>query len=177
MASGFGAGSNACPTDQKTILTAIVDKIRAGVTAFNNPTLCFISDEPWPTVEVNDNLFCTVAPESSVFSPDDPVGGGQYGTIEVGVFVVSVWSRIELDQLERAADAFNDDDRGLLVLKKSILQTLAGRQLQNTAGNNLLIEHLRPVRANHPPTRQHKDDFSSFGIVFEAPFYWDIGTL
>ncbi len=177
MSSGFGSSANVCPTDQATLLQAVVQKLRTEIAQFATETTCFVSDEPWPSVSVNDNLFCTVCPLSDTFDPNTPVGAGEFGIVEVSEFQVSVWSRIETDQLERATLAFLDDERGLLILKKAVLKCLAGQQLFSDYPTDtlpLLIEYCRPTSAKHPPSRQHTDDFSSFGIVFEAPFYWDL---
>lgn len=176
MASGFGTGSTVCPTDQQTVLNAVLLKIRTEITQFNSSTLCFLNNNP-SSIEVNDNLFCTVSPENDSFAPDDPVGGADLGIIEVSAFRVTVWSRIELDPLEKEDIAFTDATRGILPLKKLILKCLAGRQLFSDYPTNtvpLLIEFCRPVVAQHPPHGQHIDEFSSFSIIFEAPFYWNL---
>lgn len=177
MSSGFGTLANVCPTDQATLLRSVVKMLRAEVPAFATETTCFVSDEPWPSVEVNDNVFCTVCPLSAMFAPNEPVGAADLGIIEVSELQVTVWSRIATDQLEREGLAFLDADRGLLILKKAVLKCLAGQQLfadYPTNSQPMLIEYCRPTRAAHPPSKQHHDDFSSFAIVFEAPFYWDL---
>jgi hypothetical protein len=175
--SGFGTGSRVCPIDQATLLKAIVCKLAAEIPSFSTQTTCLISDEPWPSVEVNDYVFCTVCPLSDSFTPDDTVGGSDQGVIEVSSFRVTVWSRMERDQLEREGIAFLDAEQGLLPLKKAVLKCLAGKQIYMDYPDNtipLLIEFCRPVSAHHPPSKQHHDDYSSFGITFEAPFYWDL---
>lgn len=175
--SGFQSGSTVCPSDQASLLVAVVKKIRAEIPAFSTGVTCIISDTPFPSVEVNDYVFCTVCPESDTFAPDDPVGGGSQGIIEVSSFRVSVFSRVERDQLEREDQAYLAEDAGLLPLKKAVLKCLAGQQIFADYPINqqpMLIEWCRPVSAHHPPHGQHKDEFSSFGITFEAPFYWDL---
>lgn len=174
---GFTDKALVCATDQATLLGAIVLKLSKDIPSFSTEATCLISDEPWPSVEVNDNVFCTVCPLSDTFTPDDTVGGSDQGVIEVSSFRVTVWSRIALDQLEREGSAFLDAERGLLPLKKAVLRCLAGKQIFSDYPANevpLLIEYCRPVSAHHPPSKQHHDDFSSFGITFEAPFYWDL---
>ena len=167
------AGS-VCPTDQVTVLDAVVARLRASLSEFADPTTCFVSDTPWPSVEVNDNLFCTVAPMSGQFDGELPIGAGQQGIVESSMVQVTVWSRLMLDRLERADIQFSDDPRGLLSLKKRVLKALAGTQLFDTGGNPLLIEWMRPIRSLHPPAKQHEDDFSSFAIQFESTFDWDL---
>lgn len=178
MTSGFTTSSAVCPTDQATILNAIVAKLRTDLPdLFAGDTTCFVSDVPWPGVEVHDDLFCTVCPASSRFDPDRPVGAADLGIVELGVFQVTVWSKLALDRLEQCEIAFTHPERGLLRLKQLVLQSLAGQQLYTDAPDNtvaLLLGNLRPTQSTHPPTRQKDADFSSFSVTFEAPFYWDL---
>lgn len=144
---------------------------------FATESTCFISDVPWPGVDVNDDLFCTVCPASSHFDRDRPIGAADQGVVEQGVFQVTVWSRLSLDRLEHSAVAMTQAHRGLLKLKQRVLKALAGQQLYSDPPINtvpLLIEHLRPTQSVHPLSRQVNADYSSFSLIFDAPFYWDL---
>lgn len=177
MGFGFTESAPVCPTDQRAVLAAIVAKLREDLSDIITETTCFISDTPWPSVEVNDHLFITVAPRDGQFDGDAPIGAASRGIIEHATIQVTAWSRAMLDRIEQAESAFSDDDQGLLVLKKRILRSLAGQQIYSDAPTNevpLLVEWLRPTRSIHPPLRQHEDSFSSFSLAFEAPFYWDL---
>ena len=174
---GFSASALVCPMDQSTILLAIVAKLRNDISEFSGESICFISDIPWPAVEVQDNLFCTVCPASAEFMGKEPIGAGSLGIIEKGIFQVTVWSRLMTDQLEHSVLAFTDATRGLLTIKKQVLKSLAGQQLFSDAPTNarpLLTQWLRPVHAMHPTTKPAKGDFASFSLVFEGPFIWDL---
>ena len=173
MPAGFGASANVCPTDQATVLCAIVSALRGNIPRLSSEMLCFVSDTPWPDVETHDRLFCTVCPGSASFEADSPVGGAQHGIVEVGRFIVTVWQKLDLDELERAEESFLDGQTGLLTLKSAVLKALAGRQMYS-GGHPLLQEHLRPVNSIHPPSRQHEDGFSSFSLVFDGAFFWDL---
>lgn len=178
MPGGFNSGSSVYGTDQIAVLQAVVDKIRTDINdAFGGESTCFISDTPWPGVEVQDELFCTVSPNNSDFQFDDPVGGGAEGIIENAVFNITIWSKILLDRIERNGIELTDKDRGILTLKRRVLKSLAGQQLYSDAPDNtvpLLTAHLRPLNSLHPPSRQGDGDFSSLSITFLAPFYWDL---
>lgn len=173
---GFTASAQVQSTDQKTVLLAIVKKLRASITEFEQENLCFVSDKEWPTVALHENLFCTVCPKSAEFEDGLIIGGGMDGVKEIGVFAVSVWSRISTDQLEHSEHAFLDDERGILPLKKAVLKALAGQQLYSDPDNTLqlLTEYLRPSHVTHQPIAESEDDFSSFSIIFIGPFYWDL---
>jgi hypothetical protein len=178
MSTGFTVSAAVCPADQATVLAAIVAKLRTDLSdLFGNDSTCFVSDIPWPSIEVQDELFCTVCPGTARFDPDRPVGAADLGIVEVGVFQVSVWSKLALDRLEQCAIAMTHADRGLLRLKQLVLRSLAGQQIYADAPVNtvpLLIQYLRPTQAMHPAGRQGGADYSSFTLLFEAPFYWDL---
>lgn len=177
MSSGFTASATVCPTDQITVLQAVVAKLRTDLADLVTDSTCFASDTPWPGVEIHDNLFVTVAPRDGQFDSDHPIGAGAKGIIEHTTIQVTAWSRLQLDRLEHAIHAFCDPDRGLLRIKQRILTSLAGQQLYADPPENtvpLLVEWLRPTQAQHPPLRHADDDFSSFSLSFEAPFYWDL---
>lgn len=174
---GFSSSALVCPTTQNDVLLAIVAKLRHDIPEFDADSACFISDVPWPGIEVQNNLFATICPHDSSFDGQFPVGAGSFGIVEFAMFNVSVWSRIETDQLEHTDGALTDSIRGLLPLKQKVLKSLAGQQLYSDAPTNtrpLLVEWLRPTTAQHPPSRQFDDDFSSFSIVFEADMQWDL---
>jgi hypothetical protein len=178
MSAGFTASASVCPTTQVTVLQAIVRRLQAEIAElFASDSTCFVCDVPWPGVEVNDDLFCTVCVASSQFDPDLPIGAARGGIVERGQFKVTVWSRLAIDRLEQSTLTMTDPARGLLRLKQRVLTSLAGRQLYADAPGDavpLLIEFLRPVGAQHPASRQDSADYSSFSIQFEAPFYWDL---
>lgn len=179
MAGGFGSSALVCPTDQATVLNAVVAKIRAEISGFSSEVTCFISDVPWPAIEVHDDAFITVCPKDAGFDDGLTVGGGSFQVLEHAVFQVTYWSRLTTDQLEHSKYAMLDSVKGILVLKKLILKCLAGQQLYSDYPTNtrpLLTEVLRPASAQHPPSRQHSGDieFESMSLAFIGPFFWDL---
>lgn len=170
----FQSGSGVFATDQVTVLEGIVKQITQNVTALGSYVNCFVSDDPEPSEEIQDNLFCTVTVYGGAFDDAPFVGGGPYGVNEASRFLVTIWSRIETDMQERSYNAATDADRGLLVLKKQVLKALAGQQLYDAQGNPILLEAIRPIQSLNPPGRSASGDFSSLGIVFEAQFSWDL---
>ena len=175
MPTSFGGESGVLPTDQLTVLTAAVALIRFNVPAFEDSSQCFVSDTPWPSVEVHGNLFCTVCPRDGTFATGEAIGAQQDGIYEDTEIQVTVWSKIELDELEHAEAAFSDPERGILPLKKQVLMALAGKQLYDPESQQpLLIMCLAPAASMHPPTRQHEDNYSSFSLTFHCSFNWDL---
>lgn len=179
MAGGFGSSALVCPTDQATVLNAVVAKIRAEISGFDNEAVCFISDVPWPSTEVNDDCFITICPKDAGFDDGLTVGGGGYQVLEHAVFQVTYWSKLSTDQLEHSRYATLDASKGVLPLKKLILKCLAGQQLYSDYPTNtrpLLTEVLRPSMAMHTPSRQHSGDpeYASMSLAFIGPFFWDL---
>lgn len=175
MSSGFNSICDVGGTNQIVILQAIVDRIRSEINdSFGSEATCFISDVPWPAIEIHDTIICTVSPSSAQFVQEEPTGAGPAGVVELASFQVSVWSKIQLDQMERSVLALTDPDRGILVLKRRVLKALAGQQLYSTDGQPLLISYLRPISATHPAAGKAQDEFASFSIAFQGSYYWDL---
>jgi hypothetical protein len=172
---GFNTSSEVGGTNQIVVLQAIVDKLRVDINdLFGSGSTCFISDVPWPGVDVQDQVFCTVSPANSQFMLEDPTGAGPDGVVEMAIFQVSVWSKILLDEIERSAIAMTDNTRGSLTLKQRVLKSLAGQQLYANDGQPLLMSYLRPTSAIHPASGQGKGDFTSFSLAFQGAYYWDL---
>lgn len=175
MTSGFNTSSDVGGTNQIVVLQAIVDRLRADINdLFGSEATCFISDVPWPGIDVQDQVICTVSPANSQFVQEEPTGAGPAGVVEMAIFQVSVWSKILLDEMERSAIAMTDNARGVLALKRRVLRSLAGQQLYASDGQPLLMSYLRPTSAIHPASGQGKGDFTSFSIAFQGAYYWDL---
>lgn len=175
MPDSFNNSCEVGGTNQTLVLQAIVDKLRSDISdLFGGESTCFISDVPWPGVDVQGQVFCTVSPANSQFMLEDPTGAGPAGVVEMAIFQVSVWSKILLDEIERSAIAMTDNTRGSLTLKQRVLKSLAGQQLYANDGEPLLMSYLRPTSAMHPASGQGKGDFTSFSLAFQGAYYWDL---
>ncbi len=179
MASGFTSSATVCPTTHQIVLTEVVRKLRDEIAEFATESTCFLSDTPLPGVEIQENLFCTVAPLDGTFDDRMPIGAADLGIVEVVFIQVSIWSRMQLDRLDHSARSLTDHTRGLLGLKKRVLQVLAGQQIFSdhpVKSIPLLVEPLKPIRAAHPSARKASDDFSSVSLVFRAAFNWNLAS-
>lgn len=180
---GF-APNNVCPTDHSTVLNAIMRKLQNDLAdVFSNEAVLYISDQE-VSVEMTDNISCTVSPREGQFPSDTIDGAGQYAVFENANIDVTVRSRIQTDQTERSTEAYLDSERGLLPLKKRVLKSLAGQQLyaNPTFGTQddydisqgaLLTAVMAPVRASHQ-SGQLQDEFSEFTLTFACQFGWDL---
>lgn len=183
MVGGF-APNNACPTDQATVLKAVMGKLQFDLQdIFGHESVLYVSDQQI-TVELADNLSCTVAPAQGEFPAAEIDGSAQYQVLENSHFEVTVRSRIQTDQIERSEQAYLDESRGLLPIKKRVLKSLAGQQLYSqpeygdqatydTSTGALLWMVLAPSRAVHQ-SKQAEDEFSEFTVSFSCQFQWDL---
>ncbi len=179
ISGGFTQTANVRPTTHAEVLLAVVSKIQFLVPSFSTDGTCFISDSPWPGVEVSDNLFCTVAPADGQFDDGLIDGAGNVGVAEETFVQVTVYSRIDTDQTEHFLQGMVDSERGLLTLKQQLLTALAGKNLDGGTyqgdGSMLLHEGMRPARAGHKSRNDKSDEFASFSLAFRVKFTWDLG--
>ncbi len=173
MSGGFSDSARVRQTNEVEILLAIVDAIRHSISELDSDGQCFVSDTEWPDVDVNQNLFCTVKPGKGKFDQSLIDGSGHLGVAESVIITVTVWSRVESDQVEHFVYGLTDPDRGLLVYKQRLLKVLAGKYLYGQDLLSILIEALSPVDATTTP--QKVDDFASVSIAFDARFWWNLG--
>lgn len=179
MATGFTTSAAVCRTTHQIVLTEVVRRLRDEIVEFATESTCFLSDTPLPGVEIQEDLFCTVTPQDGTFDEQLPVGAADLGIVEVILIQVSIWSRMQLDRLDHSGRKLTDHARGLLGLKKRVLQVLAGQQIfadHPVNATPLLTDPFKPVRSVHPSIRKANDDFSSVALIFRGAFQWDLAT-
>lgn len=174
---GFQPQAQVRPTDQIEVLEAIVAKLRASIPAFSEESTCFISESPDPSIEIQSNLFAMVSPSNGTFDQSMVDGSGNLGLSETFGVVVSVFSRLERDELERYLIGLTDPTNGLLSLKKQVLKAIGGKNLDGGLFNGfdslLLLEALTPSRSTHPNSKQY-DELATFSLTFDCRFWWDM---
>lgn len=161
------------PTDQVTVLTAVVGRLIDQVSEFN-PANCFLSLETEPDFRLSHPLCCLVSPMGGQFEHDVFVGGGMDAVIEDSGVIVSVWSNLKRDQRGHAGRVLADQSRGLLILKGRILAALAGHDLADGDGNQLLVNLMAPRQSQHPQTGVQVDQLTGFSLMFATDFEWDL---
>lgn len=179
MSIGVGFIQNVRPATQTEVVEAFLARIRAGVPGLGSETNCFLSQTPEPSVEVQDNTFATVVVGGGQFNQGMMDGSGNIGVNEIATVTVNVFSRIMKDRLEHSTYAMLDSSRGQLALKRALLRTLAGKNLDGGtyqgAPSVLLLESMFPRHADHRTFSMPDEDFASFSVVFELSFCWDLG--
>lgn len=178
MSGGFSPSAQVRPTDAAEVLTAVLTKLRGDVEALRNESVCFITDIMDPSYEVNSNFYATVCFGDGQFDQGFSDGSGNLGVVESTSILVTVFSKIQVDRIERFQAGMLDSKRGLLVIKKQILKSLANKNLDGGTYNGnpslLLLEPLYCRHAGHQQRRPVADQ-ASFSLSFDAKFWWYLG--
>lgn len=160
-----------CPTTHLEVLDAVIARLLTRIPTLN-PSTCFFSTNPQPSIWRNGNLFVTVAPQGGTFDQAEFNGMGRAGIVEQTGVIVTCWSAIKLDSTERDLYALRDPDRGLLGWKLKLLDALAGHKLLGLDGQELLTSYLRPTMTQYPQTAGDDGKFSGISIEFATDFNW-----
>lgn len=166
------ATPHGCPTDQATVLQAVVDRLRDQVSELRGENLCFLSMKPTPRTEVRQNIYATVCPMGGTYDPEMFAGAGAAGVWEKTGVIVTVFSRMQLDRSDGDELMLLHDTRGLLKLKKLILKALSDHDLLGADGNPLLLEAMAPLSSGHP--RDNNESVGEFSLSFSTDFIWDL---
>jgi len=160
------------PTDQITVLNAVVALLQASVSALAGDNLCFLSMHTDPIENYRQNIYATVAPMSGRYDEDLFRGSGN--AVEQSGVIVTVFSQMRLDRPDADTRMLTDETRGLLTLKKQILKALNAKQLQDGEGNNILTSVMRPINAGHPG--RASEEMGTFSLAFATDFLWNLSS-
>lgn len=164
------------PTDQETVLTAVVDRLITQVHAFGDKN-CFLTAAPLEEIpeNVRDQVVCTVSPTDSQFEMDVHEGAGIFSTIEDAGVILNVFNAVKLDRVGHDAAALTHESRGLLRLKHEILKALSGHDLKNDAGEQILANVMAPMNSGAPRSYKQKLGLvSDLSVTFSCDFEWDL---
>ncbi len=161
-------------TTQADVLLRVRDRLIARISGLTDTT-CFLTLEPEPPMELKSNLFVTVCPMSGRFDDGALTGGGQEVAIEEAGVIVTIWSACKLDKAGEATAALTDTTRGVLVLKRKILQALTSHDLLDANGNKMLVDYMQPVTSDIPRASVYGET-QKIGVplAFSTNFAWDL---
>jgi hypothetical protein len=148
----------------EAITKALIDNI-GGLSAKN----CFISIYPNPPYKIPDNLFVTVSPAASNYPEEFTSGGGQNQCTEDSSVLVTIFSRFQCNRAGQEREALNDQNRGILQMKRSILKTLCSLDLTVNA-NFELRNQMQPKRCGAP---EYVGDEQLLTVSMEFSVTWD----
>lgn len=105
-------------------------------------------------------------------------GGGDGQLVETVYLTVTGYSRIKTDPTGNDSHLLLDATRGLLPIKKKIMQALAGQDPKDRDNAPFLRGHLQPVHATAPSIMTDGDTnkiyFGMIAVTFEIMFDWDL---
>lgn len=164
------------PTDQVTVLQAVVSRLIREVDKFTD-TNCFLTAEPpdEPPANVRNNVFCTVSPTNSKFDQDALVGGGLHTVFEEAGVQIVIFNSVKLDRVGHDSALLTEASRGLLILKKQILKALSDHDLQDGNGKEILINLMAPLLSENPRSSKGKEGaVGDLSLQFSTDFEWDL---
>lgn len=164
------------PTDQTTVVEAVVTRLIASVNEFGDGNCFLTSEPPEDPVAIRQDLFCTVSPTDSQFDQGVQEGAGIDGTFENAAVIVVVFNAVRLDQTGRDASLLTKSGRGLLDLKRGILKALSGHDLKDAAGDEILVNYMSPLRSEAPRSIKDKDSkfVGDLALLFSTDFQWNL---
>jgi hypothetical protein len=164
----------AVPTDQVTILNAVVARLRDQITEFNETTLFLaVSVEAAEAAQASrNNVWGCVVPLQGTPGDAEFTGAGEHNLVEYTGFTVIVFSTRSLDQAGHAVSLLGEASVGLLRMKRLILKALTNFPLQ-AGGNHLLVNGMQPIHCD-PPRKASGGTVGDLAITFTTDFEWDL---
>lgn len=126
-----------------------------------------------PQFPAGGDFSVSVAIGDGSFDLDLWEGGGRHQTCEQATVIVTGYSRVKLDRPDHWQKILRDESRGLLVVKKKILDVCCGYDLLDSSGNSLLRNPLYPLHA-YRPTYDKQASIGRVSIEFATDFDWEL---
>ena len=115
------------------VLTAVRDRLRLKVEGFSSSS-CFLCDTPVPDVLPSQVPICTICLGDAHYDEATYNGAGPNALAEYSTVIITVLHRCVLDPPPKAEEALIHSTRGLLSLKKPILNALLVSDDQHCEG-------------------------------------------
>jgi len=109
--------------NEEWLLVHVRDRIRLKIPEFTSST-CFICDIPVPDVLPPTPTICTVCLGDSQYDEPTFMGAAGLGLCEHGILYVTLINACALDSVPKTEDAMIHHTRGLLRLKRPLLNAL-----------------------------------------------------
>lgn len=164
------------PTDQATVLQAVVTRLIARLTAYElNTSNCFLSVESEiEEIPRSHNLGVTVCALESSFSDSALTGAGEALCIEEAGVVITPHTAIKLDRSGDISQILTNATRGLLGMKKAILKAMkTSDRLQDATPNELLVNLMHPLHGSRP-IYNPQTGLARLSVTFSTDFQWDL---
>lgn len=157
---------------QSQVLQAIVAHLRDTLDLNNRNCYESLMPDAPPTLPVGGEIIVSVAPGEGQFVE----GEQQVGNItEEWTIIVTAYSRIRLASTDHDFETLQDDQRGLLEMKRKVLQALCGDDptTDDEDANTFVRQLLYAIRADRPQHDRDKE-IGWISIIFGVDFDWDL---
>ena len=151
------------------VLISVAAKLRTDLSLGVRQAFVVLDPRNPPQFPKGGNYFITVAPGGGVFAEGDQVYPNVTEETEV---LVTAYTRVLLDSTDHYDTLLTQATRGLLPIKRSILKSLVGADLQ-IGGDSFTRDAVFAIRAERPDY----DESKSIGwqtITFGVNFDWDL---
>jgi hypothetical protein len=137
-----------------------------------------------PPLPPGGDYWLTIAADEGTFPPEEqtpgnPLTGTPGNLTEQGGFIVSGFTRIQLDQTGHAKKLHHDTRRGLLTIKHRILSALIGIDPVTSENLAFVRQTLYVTRASRPSVWKHPDSGLTIGMIqlfFGLDWDWSLTT-
>lgn len=157
-----------------TILDRIVARLIDQLPEVNEANCYYLLEpigEHLPAPSPADFVYAVAPADHGSFDAGLFDGGGQNQATVDTVITVTIWSMRDLDKLGRDQRFLGDQRLGVMPRAKLVLKALAGHDLTDDAGNQILAQPLFP-QAYHI-ARQERN-LGSIQLGFSCRFDWDL---
>jgi hypothetical protein len=136
---------------------------------------CYETLEPLidPQIPKGGDFFLTVSPGNGHYDVGMQNGGGRDQLMEQSSVSVTAYTKIRLDAADRATKLLHEVHRGVLPLKKKILDALVGVDLEDAEGNTFLRQPLYAMQSWAPRYNQDSG-IAAIAVAFGTDFDWDL---
>jgi len=183
----MSAGETIDATDNDLLLR-VKDRLREKITKLEPDGLVMICDEPIPPDSYfpRGELCASLAVSDGTFDKANYAGGGANVLTEKKQLIVTVFSRVKIDQPPRAENALLDTQRGMLAAYKP--QVLSAMLVDDPAaeivepweplkdGKSILRQSLCPDRCRGPIQVAGNPDWLGMSLYFDVEFDWNLRT-
>lgn len=183
----MSAGETIDATDHD-LLMAVKGRLHDKISKLESDGLVMICDEPIPPDAYfpRGELCCSIAVTDGVFDKANYQGGGANVLTEKKQLVVTVFSRVKIDQPPRAQNALLDTQRGMLTAYKPqvLLAILVDDPMAEILapwepskdGKAILRESICPDRCRGPIQVPNNPDWLGMHLFFDVEFDWNLRT-
>lgn len=169
-----GTGTRLLATTPDLILNLIQNRIVNCVPRANNSSV-YLSTVPNILPPNAGDFIYELYLSRGIFDQGEMAGGGIHTLLFQGDVHVTIHSFNQLDETGRDEIFLTDNARGVLPRATEVLNALAIHDLEDSAGNRVLAQPMRPTSFVIPPKEDRRNGFMQ--LTFSITFDWDMAPM